>query len=146
MPKYFGNSKVCGYYHLYAEVGQDKVLLPLQAVNIKTELRGPMATTNVELTYVNPMEDRPLECTYTLPIDKSIVLSKFEAIIDDRVVKTIVKDKEQAQEEYDDAVAQGHSTVLAQRSTKREEILTVKLGNLLPNQTATIKQTIVTQL
>jgi len=74
------------------------VLLPLTKVSIQSELRGVVATTNVELTYVNPSKENPFECTYTFPIDKTSVLAKFEASIDDRVIETKIKDKERAQE------------------------------------------------
>ena len=121
-------------------------MLPLKKVVINSDLRGATSTTEVELTYVNPLVDQPLECTYTFPLDKNTVLAKFDAIIDDRVVYTKVTEKEKAKEQYDDAVAGGKAAVLAERSSKKEETLTVKLGNLLPGQTATLKSTIIGQL
>ena len=57
-------------------------------VDSRSELRGSTASTNVELTYVNPSRDSPLECTYVIPIEKSTLLAKFEAVINDRVVET----------------------------------------------------------
>ena len=139
------NSKCCGKYLLYANQGEQKVLLPLTKAKIKTELRGALAVTSVELSYVNPSKENPLECTYTFPLEKTSVLSEFTATFDDKVIKTKVKDKEQAQEIYDDAMAGGHGAVIAERK-KKDEVLTVKLGNLLPGQTAVLKSTIISQL
>ena len=42
-------------------------------------------------------------------------------------------------------MASGHAAVIAE-SKNKEGVLTVKLGNLLPKQSATLKQTIVSQL
>ena len=63
-----------------------KIMLPLKKVDIKSEIRGPTAITNVELTYVNFMDENAVECTYTFPLEKTTLLAKFEAIIDDKVV------------------------------------------------------------
>jgi hypothetical protein len=115
-------------------------------VDIKAELRGPTAITTVELSYFNPSRENPMECTYIFPLDKTTVLSRFEAIIDDKVVFTKVTEKEIAQERYDDAIASGNTAVMAERSKKQEETMTVKLGNLLPGKTATLKAIIVSQL
>ena len=132
-------------YLFYAEKDDEKVLLPLKSIDIKSELRGANAITNVELTYINPTSDSPLECTYTFPIDKNTVIAKFEAVIDDRVVQTKVMEKETAQERFDDAVASGNTSVLAERK-KKDEVMTVKLGNLLPGQNATLKSQIISQV
>ena len=40
-------------------------------------------------------------------------------------------EKEKAQEKFEDAVASGKAAVMAERK-KKDELMTVKLGNLLP--------------
>ena len=62
--------------------------MPLTNVEIKSELRGALATTNVELKYLNPSETNPLECTYTYPLEKTSFLAKLEVVIDDRIIET----------------------------------------------------------
>ena len=71
-------------------------------------------------------------------MDKNTVLAKFEAIIDDREVQTKIEEKERAYERYSDAVAGGNTAVLTERQ-KKEDVLAIKLGNLLPNQVAILK-------
>lgn len=105
-------------------------MVPLKKVDIKSELRGPIAVSSIELTYVNPHSDNSLECTYVLPLEKTTLLAKFEAIINDRVIETKVMKKEKAQEKYEDAIAAGNAAVLAERKNDKE-VMTVKLGNLL---------------
>ena len=116
--------------------------MPLKKVDIKSELRGATAISTIELTYVNPHKENPLECTYVFPLEKTTLLAKFEAVIDDRVIETKVMKKEKAQERYEDAIASGNAAVLAER-TKKQETMTIKLGNLLPGQEATLKLHIV---
>ena len=140
------NNKCCGKYLFYAVKDDQKVLMPLTKVDIKVEIRGALATTKVQLCYINPSKESSQECTYTFPLDKTSVLADFDAKIDDRVIQTKVKDKEEAKEDYEDAVAGGNAAVIAERSKKKEEVMTIKLGNLLPGQTASLKSTIISQV
>lgn len=43
-----------------------------------------------------------------------------------------MKGKKKAAEKYDDAVAGGHTAILAERQTEQKETMTIKLGNLPP--------------
>ena len=139
------SKKLTSKFGLSAEVDQERMQLPLTKVSVKSELRGSNATTDVELTYVNPSTDNPLQCTYMFPIESKTVLASFEASFDDRKVVTKITSKESAQEKYEDAIAGGKGAVIAEKK-KKDEALVVKLGNLLPGQKATIKQTILNQL
>ena len=86
-----------------------------------------------------------MECEFIFPIDEQTILAEFEASIDGRTIRTNVKEKEQAEEIYDDAVAGGNTAVIAKRR-KKEETLSLKLGNLGPGQEATLKLQIVSSL
>ena len=140
------NKKCCGKYLFFAKKEGEKVLLPLKRVAVKSRIHGATAVTNVELTYVNPSAECPLECTYVFPLEKNTVLANFEAIIDQTVVATKIFEKEKVKEKYDDAITSGNAAVLAERSDKKEETMTIKLGNLLPGQQATLKSQIISKL
>ena len=90
-------------------------------------------------------EADPVECEYIFPIDKQTILTEFEASIDGNTIKTSVMQKWGAEEIYDDAVAGGNAAVIATRK-KKEETLSLKLGNLGPGQEATLKVQIVDSL
>ena len=107
------------------------LLIPLKKVDIKSVLSGGLATLNIDLTYINPSTEFPIEATYEFPLDKTTVLSKLVATIDDRTVEAQVKQKEEAKERYDDAIAAGNAAVFAEREEKSES-MTIKLGNLNP--------------
>jgi len=64
MPKLCANRRCCGSFAFYATNGDDKLLLPLKKIDVKSELCGGLAVTSVELTYVNPSSEHPLECTF----------------------------------------------------------------------------------
>jgi Ca-activated chloride channel homolog len=67
------------------------------------------------------------------------VVSKLNATIDDKVIEAKIKEKEEAKQQYNDAMASGNTAVFAERdSTKKDESITLLLGNLLPGQKAQI--------
>ena len=77
-----------------------------------------------------------MECTYEFPMDKETILGSLVAQIDDKEIVAKVKGKEQAQANYEDAIASGNTAVYAEQRTEEQEIIKIKLGNLLPLQEA----------
>ena len=102
----------------------------MKKVDIKCDILGAMASLNIELHYTNPSEDNPVEATYEFPLDKLVVVSKLMATIDGKTIEAKVKEKEEAKERYDDAIAAGNAAVLAERQSDKNESMTIKLGNL----------------
>ncbi len=95
-------------------------------------LEAGHAVLDVQLTYVNVGSDSPIECTFEFPLEKTSVISKLVAQIDDRVLEAKVKEKEDAKEQYDDAIAAGNTAVFAERDKKNYDSITLTLGNLMP--------------
>ena len=103
-------------------------------------LEAGHATVDVELTYTNVGDEKPIECTFEFPLDNNIVVSRLVAHIDDKTIEAKIKEKEEAKQQYSDAVASGNTAVYAERSkVKAEEAITLVLGNLLPHQVARIE-------
>ena len=127
---------------------RQQFLVPLARVDVKTELRGHTAYTSVEMTYVNPDPESALECTYIFPVDSNHLIAKFEVEVEGKVIVAKVIEKERALEKYEDAVAAGNFAVFSelQGTSKQDESLLVKLGNLHPKQKAVLKAQIITQM
>lgn len=114
------------------------------AINVK--LAGGFATVDLDLSYINPSTDCALEATYEFPLEKSTLLAKLEAELDGKKIEAQVRKTEAAKEKYEDAVAGGKAAVLAQRTSTDKEILTVKLGNLLPEKVMRLQVRLIMQL
>lgn len=71
------------------------------------------------------------------------MLSKLTAEINGKTIEAEVRSKEAAKEKYDDAMASGHAAVLAERDTEKKESMTIRLGNILPDQTARLRITLL---
>ena len=97
-----------------AQEGEEDYLLPLKDVAIQGSLEGPVATLNIDMTYANESQNQAMECTYEFPMDKETILGSLIAQIDDKEIVAKVKGKEQAQANYEDAIASGNTAVYAE--------------------------------
>jgi Vault protein inter-alpha-trypsin domain/Hint module/von Willebrand factor type A domain len=73
---------------------------------------------------------------YQLPLDEKAAVTAFRAEVGGRVIEGIVKDKETAQKEFDDAVDAGKPAFLAKQT--RADIFEISCGNMPPNSIVTV--------
>jgi Ca-activated chloride channel family protein len=66
------------------------------------------------------------------------VVSKLTVKIDDKVIDAKIKEKEEAKQQYGDALAAGNTAVYAERDTKNDDALTLMIGNLPSGQSAVV--------
>ena len=118
-------------------------VLPLQKIGIDAKIEGAFATVDLDLIYLNPSHDTTLEACYEFPLEKTTLLSKLTAEINGKTIEAEVRSKETAKEKYDDAMASGHAAVLAERDTEKKESMTIRLGNIQPDQTARLRITLL---
>ena len=59
--------------------------------------------------------------------------------IGDRIVKGIIKEKEEAQKEYNENLKAGNTVAYAAQSDSMKDVMIMKLGNILPNQTIDVR-------
>ena len=109
-------------------------------------IEAGFATCNLDLTYRNPSADCALEATYEFHLEKHTLLAELRAELNGKIVEAQVREKEKARERYEDAVAAGDTAVLAERDEDKQEVMNIKLGNLLPEQTLRLKIKIISQL
>jgi len=105
--------------------------VPLTHVDVKGTINGGLSKVSVELGYVNK-EETSIECTFEFPLSEKSAVTKLCAQIGDKLIEANIKEKEEAKEKFDDAIAAGHTAVMAEKSEKKKDSMTLKLGNLLP--------------
>lgn len=115
-------------------------------MDIDVIIEGAFATCDLDLVYSNPSSDCALEATYEFHLEKNTLLAKLTAELNGQTVEAQVRDKVKAQERYDDAVAAGDTALLAQRDSEKKEIMSIRLGNLLPEQTLRLRLKLIYQL
>src|SRR5436190_14907650 len=99
----------------------------LRGVRVLARLAGMSQRTTIEQTFVNA-EPHAIEAVYTFPLPESAAVCGFEVVTGDRVLTGKIEESEQAIEQYQEAVDDGHGAFLMEQD--RPDVFTVRVGNL----------------
>lgn len=117
--------------------------VPLVGVSIYFVGSACAAKVAVRQKFVNT-EAVPIEAVYTFPLEERSAVCELVIETGGRRLVGRIEEREQAFEQYDDAIATGHGAFLADQD--RPNVFTVSVGNLLPGQEATVCLAYVTEL
>ncbi len=110
--------------------------VPLQGVEVTGELLGGHARVRVRQLYRNT-ERRPVEAVYIFPLPSDGTLTGFSMECNGRKMQGVVKEREAAFNQYDDAITAGHGAALLDQ--ERPNVFTAQVGNLLPNEETVVE-------
>ena len=110
--------------------------LPLRAVTVRATVVGHTADVEVEQTFENTF-DEVLEVSYVFPLPDLAAVTRCELRVGERVVTAKLEERGAARELYADAIEAGKRAALAEQ--ERPGVFTVTLGNLAPNERATVR-------
>jgi Ca-activated chloride channel family protein len=113
--------------------------LPLTALDVAARIDGLFAETTLTQTFVNSAGE-VLEATYIFPLPDRAAVTAFRLEVAGRVVEAELKERTQARREYDQAIQTGHRAAIAEE--ERPGVFTLRVGNLPPGETATVKLTL----
>lgn len=114
------------------------VSLPLSDVKINASVVNQITFVTQEQTFKNGFTEN-LEATYIFPLPGGASVHDFEMIIDEKVIKGNVKERQQAREEYAQAISEGKKASLLEQ--ERDDIFTVQVGNIPPSKEIKVKIT-----
>ncbi|XP_040853783.1 protein mono-ADP-ribosyltransferase PARP4-like [Ochotona curzoniae] len=118
-------------------------LIPLENVHVKGRIIDFVAQVVFFQTYTN-QSHVPIEAKYIFPLDDKAAVCGFEAFINGKHIVGEIKEKEEAQREYREAISQGHGAYLMDQDAP--DVFTVSVGNLPPAAKVLIKITYITEL
>ncbi|XP_031816697.1 protein mono-ADP-ribosyltransferase PARP4 [Sarcophilus harrisii] len=119
------------------------IQVPLEEIHIKGRIMDFIAQIIVFQAY-NNKSDLPIETKYVFPLDDKAAVCGFEAFINGKHIIAEVKEKEEAHQEYREAISQGHGAYLMDQDSPG--VFTVSIGNLPPQAKVLIKITYITEL
>jgi len=108
----------------------------LEDVTIDSNIDDLMAVVNVCQRYRNPGMEH-VEAVYTFPLPLNAQLLDFSVEIGDRKLAGQVIARHEAEERYEDALTDGDAAVMLEEP--QPGIYTANVGNLAPNEAATIR-------
>ncbi|CAF4876795.1 unnamed protein product [Rotaria sp. Silwood1] len=118
-------------------------LVPLKSFHIRAQIVDTTVEVVLYQVYHNT-SSIPIEAKYVFPLDDNSAVCGFEAHINNKVIKGVVKEKEQAKQEYREAIEKGHGAYLMHQ--EQAQVFSVAVGNLPANNEVIIKITYVAEL
>ncbi|WP_439627783.1 VIT domain-containing protein [Gemmata sp.] len=110
--------------------------LPLAALEVRGRVTGLLVRNAVTQTFVNTHAE-PLEATYVFPLPDRFAVTRFRFEVAGRVIEGQLKEREQARQEYAEAIQAGHRAAIAEED--RPDVFTMRVGNLMPGESATVR-------
>ena len=118
--------------------------VPLKAVDVQVEMIHSLAKVSIKQTYRNVLSV-PIRASYLFPLDDRATISSFVAEFSNgKKLVGISKDKNQARQEFEEAVQQGQTAVLMDQHSS--DVFKTEIGNLDTNQEVAITITYLTQV
>ena len=117
--------------------------IPLLGVQVEAEIRGAQSRVVLRQRYRNA-EAVPVEAVYVFPVPEAAALCGLTVVIGERRIEARVEEREKAFAAYDDALQAGHGAVLLDQ--ERPNVLTLSVGNLLPDQEIAVELEWVAEL
>ncbi|KAH8901639.1 VIT-domain-containing protein [Thozetella sp. PMI_491] len=131
------NKHVCGLYYLrppppdrnYGPLS--RCYLPQLSLSTHTRIISFSACTIVTQKFVNPSNETIPELRYTFPLYDGVSVTGFIFTINQaRVIRGVVKEREEAKQIYNAAVAQGQTAGLLEQLPDAGDIFTTTIGNI----------------
>ncbi|XP_029964275.1 von Willebrand factor A domain-containing protein 5A-like isoform X17 [Salarias fasciatus] len=119
--------------------------VPLKSIEVELEVRDHVATVVSTLNYQNK-EDKPIEAVFVFPLPGDAAVCHFSAKMGQKEIVAEVKEKQEAREEYDDALSSGQQAFLLEESDQSPDVFSMSVGCLPPGESASIRLEYVTEL
>ena len=132
----FGREEEAGFGALSTERGP----LPLTAMDVDAKVVGIVASIEVAQTFVNTTS-APVEATYIFPLPDRAAVHRFRMEVAGRMIEGVIDERGAAREQYDAAIAAGHRAAITEE--ERAGVFTLRVGNLMPGEAATVRLSLV---
>ena len=109
--------------------------LPLKGTEVRTSINGIIAETYVTQTYANEGE-HPISASYVCPASTRVSVHGMTMEIGGQRIKAVIKEKEEAEQDYEEARSEGKSASLLEE--KRSNVFTMDVANIMPGDTVQI--------
>jgi Ca-activated chloride channel family protein len=120
------------------EVERDgqRLALPLASVEYRATVSERVADVTLTEVFENPYAEH-LEAVYIFPLSGGSAVRSFTLEVAGRTIRGVDKERAEARAEYQRAIEAGKRAALLEQ--ERENVFTVKVGNLPPGERATVR-------
>jgi Ca-activated chloride channel family protein len=112
-----------------------KRFLPLKSTSVRIHVTGGVAESEVVQTFTNDTNSA-IEAVYLFPLPANATVTDMELKFADRVIRSVVKEKEEARTTYEKAKSEGKKAALVEQ--ERPNMFTTSVTNFLPGETVQV--------
>jgi Ca-activated chloride channel homolog len=103
--------------------------IPLLHTDVALDVRGLVVSATVTQQYANSSAD-PIEAVYIFPLPHDAAVYDMEIRIGNRVIRSVIREREEAKRVYEAAKSQGKRAALVEQ--ERPNIFTTSVANIMP--------------
>ncbi|MDP6425844.1 MAG: VIT domain-containing protein, partial [Dehalococcoidia bacterium] len=107
-------------------------ILPKLKTNVTIDVEGMVSSTTVGQLFTND-SDEPIEAIYVFPLPPDAAVHDMTMVVNNRLIKGIIQEKQKAKETYEKAKKEGKRTALTEQ--ERPNIFTNSVANVMPGDT-----------
>lgn len=115
--------------------GEPSAPATLRHTDVKASVVGAISTVQVTQQFTNPYAAK-IEAVYVFPLPQDSAVNDFVMTIGDRTIRGVIRDKEEAQQIYTAARAQGYTASLL--SQDRPNIFVQSVANIEPGKSVDV--------
>jgi hypothetical protein len=133
MPHY---EHICGLYYIVpgqrSYQSPARKYLPQVDLSVHSTIISSTSRTTLTQNFVNPLSDKAIpELRYTFPLYDGVSVVGFTCTVNkDRVIRGIVKERNEARKTYDEAVERGETAGLLEQLPEASDVFTTTVGNV----------------
>ncbi|KAJ9143186.1 von Willebrand factor A domain-containing protein 5A [Coniochaeta hoffmannii] len=129
---------ICGFYYIADEPNsnpyraQVRKYLPQVDLSVHSTILASTSRTTLSQNFINPVSDKAIpELRYTFPLYDGVSVVGFTCTINkDRVIRGVVRERNEARKTYDQAVARGEAAGLLEQLPNASDVFTTTVGNV----------------
>ncbi|NIM17409.1 MAG: marine proteobacterial sortase target protein [Candidatus Aminicenantes bacterium] len=137
------NQQMAGILYAYTNVTSDtgeeiqkkKIFLPLRKTDVHLEVFAGIVKATVTQEFTNDTTNA-LEAIYVFPLPSKAAVTDMVLKVGDRIIRSVIKERQEAKKTYEAAKAAGKKTALLEQ--ERPNIFTTSVANFLPGETVEI--------
>jgi len=131
-----GNDKTLSPYFVIRGVESSVDGFPLKSTAADVSITGVIADVRVTQVYQN-LGSKPLEAVYIFPASTRAAVYGMRMTIGERTVEAVVRRREKARQEYENALKEGKTASLLEQ--QRPNVFQMNVGNILPGDVVKVE-------
>ncbi|KAI0440875.1 von Willebrand factor type A domain-containing protein [Xylaria telfairii] len=104
--------------------------LPLQGMKAHAVVKDVASRTVLTQTFSNDSDKHLKDIAYSFPLYDGVSVVSFTATVGDVQIRGVVKEKQQARQEYQDAVNKGSAAGLLEQLPEASDVFVTSIGNV----------------